>query len=58
MKKLKLENYGLSDLSNDATEEINGGFLPLAVVVGIWAFQGACCIVALGMKARLEQEQN
>ena len=47
----------MKELNEMELKEVEGGFLPLAVIVGIWAFQGACCIVALGMQARLNQER-
>ncbi|MHB1178248.1 MAG: class IIb bacteriocin, lactobin A/cerein 7B family [Daejeonella sp.] len=56
MKSLEIENFGLKEMHLEELSTTNGGFLPLAVIVGIWAFQGACVIVALGMKARLDQE--
>lgn len=57
MKNLELENLGVVEMNDLEIRKNNGGFLPLAVVAGIWAFQGACCLVALGMKARLDQEK-
>lgn len=56
MRNLKLANFGVVEMTDLEIKEKNGRFLPLAVVVGIWAFQGACALVALGMKARLDQE--
>lgn len=56
MKNLELTNFGVVEMDDLEIREKNGGFLPLAVIVGIWAFQGACALVALGMKARLDQE--
>jgi hypothetical protein len=54
---LELEDLKVTELTLLESEQTQGGFLPLAVVVGIWAFQGACCLVALGMQARLNQEK-
>jgi lactobin A/cerein 7B family class IIb bacteriocin len=47
----------LKELTTEEAQKTDGGFLPLAVIVGIWAFQGAVALVALGMQARLNQEK-
>lgn len=46
----------MNELSKNELMEVEGGFLPLAVIAGIYVFQVCCCAVALGMQARLEQE--
>lgn len=46
----------MKELQKNELMEIDGGFLPLAWIIGIGVFEICCCIVALGMKARLDQE--
>jgi lactobin A/cerein 7B family class IIb bacteriocin len=58
LQKITLENFGVQELNAKEMQGTDGGFLPIAVVIGIWAFQGACCLIALGMKARLDQERK
>ena len=58
MKNLELKNFGVVEMDAKQMEETDGGFLPLAVIGGIWLVQGCCCLVALGMKARLDQERK
>lgn len=52
--EFKMKNQEFMELNAQELKEINGGILPLAVIGGVWAFQVACCVVALGMKAALD----
>ncbi|MEI6275752.1 MAG: class IIb bacteriocin, lactobin A/cerein 7B family [Prolixibacteraceae bacterium] len=47
----------MKELKKNELMVLEGGFLPLAVIIGIGVFEIGCCIVALGMKARLNQEK-
>lgn len=41
---MNLENLNLVELNAQEVKEVEGGFLPIAVVVAIWAIQmGTCC---------------
>ena len=57
MKNLDLNDYCVQEMNAEEMNGVNGGILPLVVIGGIWAFQLCCCAVALGMKARLDQEK-
>ncbi|MBP6610855.1 MAG: hypothetical protein KA206_07150 [Paludibacter sp.] len=57
MKNLDLNGLGVQEMNAEDMRNSNGGILPLAVLGGIWAFEVCCCAIALGMKARLDQEK-
>lgn len=41
MNNLELSTFGIQELEANAMLQVEGGFIPLAVLLGIWAFQGA-----------------
>lgn len=47
----------MKELEKNELLSVDGGFLPLVVIIGIGVFEIGCCIIALGMKARLDQEK-
>ena len=48
----------MKELGKNELMVIDGGFLPLAIIIGIGVFEVCCCIIALGMQARLNQETS
>ncbi|MEI6677158.1 MAG: class IIb bacteriocin, lactobin A/cerein 7B family [Mariniphaga sp.] len=48
----------MKHLNEVELREVEGGFLPIAIFIGIGVFEVCCCIVALGMQARLDQQKE
>lgn len=57
MENLDLAVYGVEEMKTIEMEKVEGGFLPIVVIGGIWAFQLACCAVALGMREAANEHQ-
>lgn len=50
---LDLEKFGVLEMNAQEVKEVEGGFLPIAVVVAIWAIEvGACCSMMSMYSAR------
>ncbi|QNL48169.1 class IIb bacteriocin, lactobin A/cerein 7B family [Olivibacter sp. SDN3] len=44
-------NLEMQELTGNELQEINGGFLPIPVMLGIWGVQAALCAAGIGALA-------
>lgn len=51
---MNLENLNLVELNTQEVQEVEGGFLPLAVIGICWGFMAVSSAVALGMKHKYD----
>ncbi|MGJ1322887.1 hypothetical protein ACR780_09370 [Sphingobacterium faecium] len=51
MNNLELKSMGVQELNTNEMVDLDGGFIPMAVLLGIWAFQGAVCVAGIGLLA-------
>jgi len=49
MTNLDLKKIGVQELDAKEMVEVEGGFLPIAVIVGIWGVQAALCAAGISM---------
>lgn len=57
MKTLDLNNYGVQEMNAGEMINVDGGIIPLVVMVGIWAFQATICGALLTVAAMQKQKQ-
>ena len=52
---MKIADYNLKELKSEELVQINGGFLPFAVILIIDGVMLACSAIALGMNKALNE---
>jgi len=55
MKNLDLNNYGAQEMNAREMSTVDGGILPLVVMVGIWAIQCGICTSLISIYASQKQ---